>query len=460
MASLAQEPLLTLPTARRSSRLRGRRLRALVVAVGDVLAALTAILLVLEADLVDGPVTVATVVGMPAAWVLCVGARRGYEERLLRGWQDEVEGVVGAGLVLTVAAVVVAAFGNIAVTPEGFLLLVTGTVGLSLAPRAAVRVVRRHRRARAQHGQRVVVVGNRDDVDPLVAELRRFPSPGLVVVGASPDSLAAELDERTAAVVAVPCAELDPPALRRMGWELERTGTELFVTAGLLDVARTRAAVVTPGNLPLVHVRRSELTGVRRLVKDVAERLATLVGLILLAPLMLAIAIAVRLDSPGPAFYRQTRVGRDGEAFTMVKFRTMHVGADQLLAELADHNEADAVLFKMRSDPRVTRIGGVLRTWSLDELPQLFNVLLGQMSLVGPRPPLPAEAMLYESDVNRRFAVKPGVTGLWQVSGRSDLTWEESVRLDLRYVDNWSLSSDLRILLRTVRAVLRRDGAY
>ena len=225
-----------------------------------------------------------------------------------------------------------------------------------------------------------------------------------------------------------------------MGWELERTGTELFVTAGLLDVARTRAAVVASGSVPLVHVRRPELTGGRRVVKDAAERVAAAAGLLVLAPLLLALAVAVRLDSPGPALYRQTRVGRGGTAFTMVKFRTMKVGADLLVAELAEHNEADAVLFKMRSRPAGHPAGpGAAAVVARRAAAAAQRACSGRCPSSARGPRSRRRPLLYEPDVHRRFAVKPGVTGLWQVSGRSDLSWEESVRLDLRYVDNWSL---------------------
>jgi lipopolysaccharide/colanic/teichoic acid biosynthesis glycosyltransferase len=175
---------------------------------------------------------------------------------------------------------------------------------------------------------------------------------------------------------------------------------------------------------------------------------------------MAVIAVLVKRSSPGPVFYRQTRVGLRGEAFTMFKFRSMVQDADAHLAELAQHSEGNGVMFKMRQDPRVTRIGAVLRRWSLDELPQLINVLNGTMALVGPRPPLPREVELYAQHVHRRLLVKPGITGLWQVSGRSDLPWDESVRLDLSYVENWTLMGDLRILWRTARAVSAGAGAY
>jgi exopolysaccharide biosynthesis polyprenyl glycosylphosphotransferase len=196
------------------------------------------------------------------------------------------------------------------------------------------------------------------------------------------------------------------------------------------------------------------------MVKEVVDRCAALLLLVALAPVMAAVAVSIRAGSPGPALFRQPRVGRGGTEFRIVKFRTMHVDAEARLAELRARNEHDGVLFKIRDDPRVTRLGRYLRRFSLDELPQLFNVLAGQMSLVGPRPPLPAEVAVYPSDMLRRLVVKPGLTGLWQVSGRADLSWEEAVRLDLRYVENWSLSLDLVILLRTVTAVLRTSGAY
>ena len=180
-----------------------------------------------------------------------------------------------------------------------------------------------------------------------------------------------------------------------------------------------------------------------------------------MAPVFLVIAAGVRLTSPGPVIFRQTRIGRDGREFTMLKFRSMYVDAEARRAELDSLNErSEGLLFKIRDDPRITRFGQLLRALSLDELPQLVNVVSGHMSLVGPRPPLPAEVALYDDDVRRRLLVKPGLTGLWQISGRSDLTWEESVRLDLRYVENWSLSLDLLILWKTAFVVVRSSGAY
>jgi exopolysaccharide biosynthesis polyprenyl glycosylphosphotransferase len=195
-------------------------------------------------------------------------------------------------------------------------------------------------------------------------------------------------------------------------------------------------------------------------VKGALDRSVALAALVLLAPALGLIALAVRLSGPGPVLYRQQRVGLGGQHFTMLKFRSMVPGADQQVAGLSDGNDADGLLFKMRQDPRVTPVGRWLRRLSLDELPQLVNVLTGEMSLVGPRPPLPVEVARYDTSVSRRLLVKPGLTGLWQISGRSDLPWEEAVRLDLRYVENWSLALDIQILWKTARAVVTASGAY
>jgi exopolysaccharide biosynthesis polyprenyl glycosylphosphotransferase len=207
-------------------------------------------------------------------------------------------------------------------------------------------------------------------------------------------------------------------------------------------------------------VEQPRFEGWRRVVKGGIDCVAAALALLILSPVLLGIALAVRTSSPGPVFYRQERVGLNGRTFTMLKFRSMVVDADRQLGLLQDANISDGLLFKLREDPRVTPVGRWLRRLSLDELPQLLNVLGGSMSLVGPRPPLPVEVAQYDSSVSRRLLVKPGLTGLWQVSGRSDLPWEEAVRLDLRYVDNWSLAVDLLILWKTGRAVLSRSGAY
>jgi exopolysaccharide biosynthesis polyprenyl glycosylphosphotransferase len=234
----------------------------------------------------------------------------------------------------------------------------------------------------------------------------------------------------------------------------------LVVAPVLMEVAGPRLNVSGVLGMPLLRVTAPTFTGGRRLVKEAVDRFASALMLTLFLPLLLVIASAIKIDDRGPVIYRQRRVGRDGDTFTMFKFRTMVPDADKVRKDLEAANEAAGPLFKMRKDPRITRVGSLLRRYSLDELPQLFNVLSGKMSMVGPRPPLPEETKTYAADARRRLLVKPGLTGLWQVSGRSDLTWAESIRLDLRYVEDWSLALDMVILWKTVRAVVGGAGAY
>jgi exopolysaccharide biosynthesis polyprenyl glycosylphosphotransferase len=234
----------------------------------------------------------------------------------------------------------------------------------------------------------------------------------------------------------------------------------LIVAPGLTDIAGPRIAAHTVAGLPLISIDYPSLQGGTKAVKRGIDIVASVFLLVFLSPVFLVIALAVRLTSPGPVIFRQERVGMNGERFKMFKFRSMVVDAEQKLHHIAHRSDGNGVLFKMRNDPRVTPVGAFLRRYSLDELPQLVNVLRNDMSLVGPRPPLSAEVRKYDEWARRRLLVKPGITGLWQISGRSDLSWEDSIRLDLYYVENWTLVGDLVILWRTARAVLESDGAY
>jgi exopolysaccharide biosynthesis polyprenyl glycosylphosphotransferase len=262
-------------------------------------------------------------------------------------------------------------------------------------------------------------------------------------------------------VAVLSCPEMSGAGLRDLAWELEKTGTDLCVAPALLDVAGPRTTIRPVAGLPLLHVDQAELGGAKRVVKGAIDRAAAGAMLLALAPAFITIALAIRLTDHGPVFFKQTRVGKNGGTFQVWKFRTMVVDAEARLAELAQLNESGGgVLFKMRRDPRITAVGGWLRRWSLDELPQLINVAVGEMSLVGPRPALPSETEKYGHDMQRRLEVKPGITGLWQVSGRSDLPYDEAVRLDVRYVENWSVLLDLQILWKTCSAVVRGSGAY
>ena len=325
----------------------------------------------------------------------------------------------------------------------------------------------------------VIAVGHEPAVADLVKELRRDQYHGLTVAGAcvarpgERDEVAGVpvyggLDDITAAVKAfgadtvavTACPEMDGRRLRSLAWELEKTGTDLCVSPALLDVAGPRTTIRPTAGLTLLHVDHPQLGGFRLVLKGLFDRCVAAAALIVLAPLMAVLAATIWLHDRGPALFTQLRVGKDGRGFRIYKFRTMVVDAEQRRAQLLASNDTDGVLFKLRKDPRVTAVGAHLRRWSIDELPQLFNVFLGDMSLVGPRPALPDEAEKYAEHVRRRLVVKPGITGLWQVNGRSDLSWDESVRLDLRYVENWSFALDLQIMWKTISALVRGSGAY
>jgi exopolysaccharide biosynthesis polyprenyl glycosylphosphotransferase len=323
---------------------------------------------------------------------------------------------------------------------------------------------------------RVVLAGRPRDVRALLAEPGATSSHDVVAAcltrtakepwGDLPTYVGLECSSAVAhhheadAVVVLPGARLTPTEVRRLHWSLAGVGAELYLGTGLLDVEPQRTRVLSTAGLDVLHVSQPVLDGPRRLLKDVVERTLALGALVLLLPVLAVLAIAIKWETPGPALFRQERIGRDGVPFTMFKLRSMRVDAEAARALLADDNEKDGVLFKITQDPRVSPLGRRLRTYSLDEVPQLWNVVRGDMSLVGPRPALPGEVARYDADPRRRLVVKPGVTGLWQVSGRSDLSWAESVRLDIKYVDNWSLRLDLAILARTVTAVLGHRGAY
>jgi exopolysaccharide biosynthesis polyprenyl glycosylphosphotransferase len=256
------------------------------------------------------------------------------------------------------------------------------------------------------------------------------------------------------------CDAIGAGVLRRLGWLLEGTGTQLVVVPELVAIAGPRVHIRPIAGLHLLCIEEPTFTGASLVVKRVFDVAASSAALVALIPLLLVIALGIRLEGPGPVLHRQTRIGRHGKPFRMVKFRTMVPDAECRRSELATTNELDGPLFKIREDPRVTGVGRLLRRYSLDELPQLANVLLGRMSLVGPRPPLPEEVRQYAKETRRRLLVKPGLTGLWQISGRSTLSWTDGVALDLHYVENWSLTTDFVILWKTVRVVATGTGAY
>ncbi|MGB8650533.1 MAG: sugar transferase [Mycobacteriales bacterium] len=421
------------------------------------------------------------VVVAPAMFCAAVGLARGYESRFLGAGSEEFRLVVRAAVGVGLLAGLVS-YGLRAELPRGYLLLVCSAFALlSIVGRSAHRRFLRAARRSGRCLHDVVLVGDDSLVVDLVHQVRREQDGGLRIVGAcvpgarsavaealgvpvlgdlhSVPSVVRRFAVDTVAVTS--CAEMRGAALRRLAWDLEGSGVDLVVAPGLVEVAGPRLHIRPMCGLPLLHVEDPELSGGRRLVKAAMDRGVALLLLVVLVPLLLGIAIAVKLTTPGPVLFAQTRVGRGGREFRMWKFRSMHVDAERRLRELERQNShGDEVLFKIRDDPRVTPVGRWMRRFSLDELPQLINVLRGDMSLVGPRPPLAGEVARYARDVHRRLLVKPGLTGLWQINGRSDLSWDESIRLDLRYVENWSLSLDFVILCKTVAAVLGGHGAY
>jgi exopolysaccharide biosynthesis polyprenyl glycosylphosphotransferase len=280
----------------------------------------------------------------------------------------------------------------------------------------------------------------------------------IIVDGDDPVDVAERLGADT--VIFTGSDAFGPRDLRELGWDLESRSMELVVVPALTDIAGPRIHTRPVAGLPLIHIDFPAFESGKKVAKRVFDLIVGGIMMVVLAPAALGIAIAIRVSSRGPVFYRQERVGLNGQRFKMLKFRSMVVDAEAQLRSLLDQSDGNGMLFKMKDDPRVTRVGALLRRHSLDELPQLINVLRGQMSMVGPRPPLVSEVKRYDEWAHRRLLVKPGITGLWQTSGRSDLTWEDSIRLDLYYVENWSISGDLVLLYRTFRAVLAPAGAY
>ncbi len=416
---------------------------------------------------------------LPFLWLGAVALAGGYDPRFIGVGSDEFRKVMNAGVSLT-AAVAIFSYATKFEIARGYVVLALPcAVALDLTARYGRRKRLHRSRRHGQQMRRTVAVGHPAPVEDLVALLRRNNHHGLSVVAACVagahyqgevadipvcgdlDSVASVVSRFGADTVAIlACPEMNGTRLRELAWELEKTGTQMYVASALLDVAGPRTTIRPIAGLPLLHVDHAELAGSKQVIKAVFDRVSAALALMLLAPLFVVIALAVRMTDHGPVFFRQIRIGKNGAPFTVWKFRTMVIGAESRKAELLALNEGNGALFKLRRDPRVTRAGAWLRRRSLDELPQLFNVLLGNMSLVGPRPALPVEVAGYRDHMRRRLVVKPGITGLWQVNGRSDLSWDEAERLDLRYVENWSLALDLQILWKTLSAVIHGSGAY
>jgi exopolysaccharide biosynthesis polyprenyl glycosylphosphotransferase len=417
---------------------------------------------------------------LPIGWLLMLWANGAYDRRMIGLGTDEFKRVFRSTIAMG-ATVSFLAFGfqkelsraSVAVVVLGagtFILL------LRILARKVLHVVRMRGRL-ATH--RMLLVGSLPETMFVHKVVSRSPAAGLVPVaihlsehlpaarrGQAPVPVhygrdLVELVQEVGADTIAVCgsAGAEPDELRRLAWQLEGTGIDLVVAPQLTDIAGPRVHIRPIEGLPLLHVEEPKLSGLAWLAKNLLDRLCAFLGLIVLTPFLILIGLAIKITDPGPAFFRQSRIGHQGLPFRVWKFRTMYVDAEERKSKLELQNDGDGMLFKIRDDPRVTPIGRLLRASSLDELPQLINVLKGEMSLVGPRP-LPADDGDYLGDVRRRLLVRPGMTGLWQVSGRSDLSWDEAVRLDLYYVDNWSLVYDLGILWRTIGVVFARKGAY
>ncbi len=414
-------------------------------------------------------------------WVITMTLGGAYDRRYYGWGTEEYRRVFDAAIRFLLVVSLMGFLFKIDVARGFVAIAIPVATLLTLAGRYALRRWLHRMRRTGRFTKKVLVVGSMEASRDLIIQLRAGGDSGLSVIGAcmADPVVTFDVEGRPVPVLgnpeftleAVVAAQADVVAiadtdsftngsLRRLAWQLEGTGVDLMVAPALTDVTGPHISIRALSDIPLLLVEEPELKGRRRLAKGAFDRLLAGAGIVVLLPFLLLIGVVVRLTSRGPALFRQVRVGLGGRHFMIWKFRTMRVDAEDQLGELQHLNEHDGVLFKMQDDPRVTRVGRFLRRWSLDELPQLWNVGRGDMSIVGPRPPLPCEVERYDHHVRRRLLVKPGITGLWQVGGRAGLPWDEAVRLDLYYVENWSLSMDATIIAKTLTAVLRRHGAY
>ncbi len=420
---------------------------------------------------------------LPLLWWASVALSGGYDSRIVGSGAQEFHRILRAGVSLTACVAIFSYAAKLDLARGYVVLALPSLTALDMLARYGLRKRLHRQRRLGICTRRAVVVGPVRTVTEMISALGRDSSHGLSIVAAcvpggrrgraeiagvpvtgGMDSVTAAVHRFQADTVAVVnCAQMDSIRLRELAWALERTGTDLCVAPALLDMAGPRTTIRPVAGLPLVHLDHAKLSGPQRILKGIFDRTVAAAALLLLSPLLIAVACAIHFCDGGPVLFRHIRIGKDGLPFTLYKFRSMVVNADARKADLEAMNEVNGVLFKIRRDPRLTPLGARMRRWSIDEVPQLFNVLRGEMSLVGPRPwaALPYEkAVGAEDHVPRRLAVRPGLTGLWQVSGRADLPWEESVRLDLRYVEHWSLALDVQIMWKTARAVAQGTGAY
>ena len=410
-------------------------------------------------------------------WMLALAFADTRDHRVIGEGQTEYVRVVRSSVTLFGIIAIVAFLTRIEVA-RGFLLLSLpfGVIVL-LFERWLWRQWIRGQRRQGRYSAHALLVGSRASVTTIAAELARSAWSGYRVVGACvPSGVATERGPGTAVpimgavddveaalrasgadtVIVTSTDELPADKVKQISWMLKPGREHLVIAPSIADIAGPRIHTRPVAGLPLIHVETPHFERGQSIVKRTMDIVLASALIILTSPLLIATAITVRATSPGPVLYRQERVGRGGKPFHMLKFRSMRIGADaELQALLDEQGTAQTPLFKIKNDPRITPVGRFIRKYSIDELPQLFNVLGGSMSIVGPRPQIAAEVALYSDDAKRRLLARPGITGLWQVSGRSTLGWEDAVRLDLFYVENWSLVNDIVILVKTVGAVLR-----
>jgi exopolysaccharide biosynthesis polyprenyl glycosylphosphotransferase len=418
-------------------------------------------------------------------WLSALAALHTRSPRTIGTGVEEYRRVVTASLWTFGAIAIVTLLLKIDIA-RGYLAvaLPAGILGLVLS-RSIWRTHVGHKRAAGGYKTAVLAIGEIDAVVNLAEELTRNPTDGLRVVGVAipgygpargehlivNDRMVPIVGGEADAVEAIHACRADTVAIagtehfgvrgiRRLIWDLEPMGVDLVVSTGVMDVALSRLVMRPIAGLPLLHIEKPKYHAAKRFQKRAFDFCFALAALTVSLPILLITALAIKVSSTGPVFYASERIGIDGRPFSMLKFRTMVHDADKRLADLLTANEGSGLLFKIRNDPRITPVGRVLRRFSIDELPQFINVLRHEMSVVGPRPPLRREVEAYDCDVLRKLLVKPGITGLWQVGGRADLSWNEAVRLDLAYVDNWSMIGDILIIAKTLRAVFGRAGAY
>ncbi|MBM9477790.1 sugar transferase [Nakamurella flavida] len=418
-------------------------------------------------------------------WMLALAVNGGYDRKILGSGPREYHRVVNASLYLFGFIAIVSYLGRLDIA-RGYLVLALplGLVGI-LAGRWVWRLLLREHRRTGTHLHNVLVVGSRRSALDLATRLRSAPDfgyrvsalclpttgigpvgptgdvGGFPVIGDLGDVLAAIRSSGVDTVAVSSSEQFGSEEVRRLGWQLEGSGIRLCLAPSLTDVAGPRIHIKPVAGLPLMHVEEPRFRGPKLVLKTALDLSVAGVGLLVLSPVMLAVALAIAVKDPGPIFFRQERVGRAGERFRVWKFRSMTVGADRVVDQArSTAGQQHEVFYKSASDARVTPLGAFLRRTSLDELPQLFNVVTGQMSIVGPRPLVPGEGAEIGHFLERRMLVKPGITGLWQVSGRSDVSATERIRLDFYYVENWSVAGDLTIMVKTVKAVVAGRGAY